>query len=88
MKLHIVRSGSGDWEGLYIDNDLIVEDHYLDVSDVLAALKKYFNFEFDYNYSTDNDLDRYGNGCPATFEEFERKEKIDPNDLLDILADR
>jgi hypothetical protein len=44
-RIHIVQSVNGDWQGLYVFDDLILEGHSLDVRDVFKALG--INCEFE-----------------------------------------
>jgi len=75
-RVSLFHAGSGDWVGMYVDGELVDEGHSLQESELLGILSKYLGFEFTNLYSEDEYLERYGNGCPATWAEIEKKESL------------
>lgn len=69
MKIRLLHSGCGDWIGLYIDNELVIEDHSLQEEQLLKELSKRLNFEYESVWSKEYELDKYGNSCPNTWQE-------------------
>jgi hypothetical protein len=65
-QIRILRTGSGDWTGLYVDGELRREGHSLDVMhaimDVLGSSADIKNVTIKDNY-----LDDYGARCPITW---------------------
>jgi len=75
-KISLFHAGSGDWEGLYVDGVLKMENHSLDATELLVRLCEQLDFEFTNLYSDDEYLERYGNRCPDTWEEIKEKEDL------------
>lgn len=44
MKITLISSPAGDWEGLYIDGVLIEQNHSLSISFVIGAISEIFNY--------------------------------------------
>lgn len=73
MKITLII-GADDWQGLYIDNKLVYENHYIYARNILQNINRdYVNFieteirEFD--------MERYNlSRLPETLEELERVE--------------
>lgn len=66
LKFHILKSESGDWEGIYLDGQLLVENHSVDAQDLLDALQEkslceVTSEEKDEQFFEDNDYT-----CPPT----------------------
>jgi hypothetical protein len=72
MKITFLHSGSGDWVGMYIDDELDAEGHSLDekrVAEISAkAVRGHLDEEISIEsiWSQDSDLERYGYCCPKT----------------------
>lgn len=64
--IRVLRTGSGDWTGLYVDGKLTREGHNLDV---MHAIMDVLGSNADIKNATvkDNYLDDYGNRCPGTW---------------------
>jgi hypothetical protein len=56
MKITFVDSDGGDWEGLYIDGKLVMENHRLEIHDVLKAV----GFKYKHVVADDEWLARHG----------------------------
>lgn len=69
MKISLLHSGCGDWVGMYVDGNLVIEDHRLRETELLHELRKHLNFDFENLWSKDEYLDHYGNSCPDTWQE-------------------
>lgn len=67
MKIGLFHSGGGDWVGLYVNGNLVAENHNLDEAELLRELSKHLSFEFEDVWSNDEELDRYGNSCPSNW---------------------
>ena len=74
-KIGLFHAGGGDWDGLYIDGKLIMEGHELAPEEIFRQLANYFSLDFVNVWSCDDELDRYGNHCPETWDEILEKEK-------------
>jgi len=44
MKITFVDDDCGDWEGLYIDGKLVMENHRLEIYDILDAIGVKYNY--------------------------------------------
>lgn len=70
MKILIVNNneGNGDWEGIYIDGELVAEDHSLQLYDVLCAIKdRRGPIESLTHLSLDDEqVESMGNSFPST----------------------
>lgn len=67
MKIRLLHSGAGDWVGLYVDNNLIIEGHSLDEEEVIKAIVPDANFKTIWH--NDEYLEEYGNRCPDNWPE-------------------
>jgi hypothetical protein len=47
MKFTLVRPESGDWEALYVDGKLAIEDQRLSAFQILKCVKKIFGCQFE-----------------------------------------
>jgi hypothetical protein len=68
MKITELRSGSGDWVGIYKDGVLLFEGHDI----TLYTLFNYILTNIEYESIEDEEpyLDRFGGNCPGTLEEY------------------
>lgn len=46
VKVTLVSDEGGDWEGLYVDGELLTENHSLSAWHILSELSQVFGFEF------------------------------------------
>ena len=68
MKIDICRNYNGDWIGLYVDGELKLEGHSLQITDVIEALG------IDIPRTLEVDLWNLG-CCPKTWDEVEELHK-------------
>jgi len=63
--IRILKAQSGDWQGLYIDGELVMESHSLRLEDCIPLLLSDAD-DFRVIVDTvDENLDRFGWGCPT-----------------------
>lgn len=60
----LVKSSDGDWEGIYLDNELYCENHNINIQDILNLINDHhlyqaFSFEVDCDW-----LDEIGGHLP------------------------
>jgi hypothetical protein len=72
MKIRLLHSefDFGDWEGLYIDDRLILEGYQLSVESIIHVMMNYIpgNNNFASVWADDH-LEEYGNRCPECWPE-------------------
>ena len=66
MDIKIVRSESGDWVGLYVDNELCLEGHSLPLHFVIEAITKKKPTEIE---KDDKFFNEHGGKLPDVWEE-------------------
>lgn len=49
-----------DWEGLYIDNEIAIQGHRLDVGEVLNCLKDVGNINFSVEWCNEHQIEELG----------------------------
>lgn len=55
-----------DWEGLYINNEIAIQDHHLDVGDVLHCLENSGNIIFATEWCNEQQIEKLG-GFPRYY---------------------
>lgn len=66
----LVRDEEGDWEGLYVDEVLVRENHSLNVIDVLDDLVELKVLtSYDVVIVDEEDMERLGGNLPNDFED-------------------
>ena len=60
-KIRFLRSGAGDWVGLYIDGKLVREGHSISEEEIASLLLPKIEVKTVYGSEY---LDEYGNRCP------------------------
>lgn len=65
MKLNIVMSEEGDWEGLYLDGNLVAQGHSITARDALEAI----GHKVDWSEATTAQLEQHGNSLPDNLSE-------------------
>lgn len=66
MKIRIMTFD--DWEGLYINNELVEEGHDIRLSTLVRIIKE-LGADIKDGYRPDDELEEYGNRCPKTWPE-------------------
>lgn len=70
MDFKFVRSSSGDWQGLYANNELVLEGHSLKPTDVLAVLQGLEIYPTSISvYDADAEYVEYNGGLRHHFED-------------------
>lgn len=59
----------GDWEALYVDGELVAENHQVDVSDVLDAIEGEVVEETESEWMSVNLGDHFGGFAPEEYSE-------------------
>ena len=73
LDIKLVTTSSGDWQGLYIDDDLVYDNHRITAEDILDFLQDKLliianpSIEVD-----DDDLESFGYQLPNDFTSFEK----------------
>jgi hypothetical protein len=65
-KIRFLRSGGGDWVGLYVDGKLITEGHSISEEEMVRLLLPKADIKTLYG---SEDLEEYGNHCPSEWTE-------------------
>ena len=65
-KIEIVSSDCGDWEVLYINDKMVMEDHKIRAGGLLHCIKEIFPHTFAFSFVTD---ERAEEGFPERREE-------------------
>jgi hypothetical protein len=73
IKIEIVSSDHGDWEGLYINDKLVAEEPTIRPGELLFAIKEIFPHTFEYSFVSDEYIKE---GFPE-----------DHNELVDYIMD-
>jgi hypothetical protein len=64
-KIRLLHSGSGDWEGFYVNGNLIFQGHHVELPDVIRYI--FPNIDFENVWSEDEYFEKYGNMCPQIY---------------------
>lgn len=64
-KIRVLRSGAGDWEGLYVDGVLKAQGHSLQLRDVIDFILPGVDFKMIEH--PDEYLESYGGHCPEIY---------------------
>lgn len=74
LAITLVENEFGDWEGLYVDNELVVDGHKLSIKDVLYSLESR-GIVLEEIELEDDDLNELGYSLPTELSKI--KEIID-----------
>jgi hypothetical protein len=61
----------GDWEALYVDGELVAENHSVDVGDVLDAIEGHHVEEASSGWLSIDLVDHFGGRAPEQYEELD-----------------
>lgn len=70
MKITLVADNSGDWEGIYIDNNLQQQGHSINLYNLLYTLRERGYIDFEYTESRVED----GEGFPEDLNDLNLEE--------------
>lgn len=68
--IRVVATEYGDWEGLYINGELVYENHSISIYDGLILLKEHGIIEdIGKAYLSEKNMEEFGGELPNSFEE-------------------
>lgn len=68
LDIKLVTTSSGDWQGLYINDELVCDNHKITAEDILDFLQNKIPMTVDSNFEVDDDdLENFGYQLPSDF---------------------